>query len=83
MLPRMAQAQAKCKGSLYPPIAKQNEDMRGQAMGSLPPSYFIIGMRATPANTTGIPMTRPENVGVPPRCCAYSLDEETTMKKVT
>ena len=52
-------------------------------MYSLPPSYFIIGMSAIPAKTTGIPMTRPENVGVPPRCFAYSLDEETTMKNVT
>jgi len=31
----------------------------------------------------GIPMTRPENVAVPPRCCAYSFDDETIMKKVS
>lgn len=30
----------------------------------------------------GIPITRPENVEVPPRCCAYSLVDETIMKKL-
>lgn len=34
-----------------------------------------------PENTVGIPMTIPENTEVPPRCIAYSLEDDTTIKK--
>lgn len=36
-----------------------------------------------PENSVGIPMTRPEKVDVPPRCCAYALDDDTMMKNDT
>lgn len=41
----------------------------------------MSGMRAKPENTVGIPMTRPENVDVPPKCSAYRFEEDTIMKK--
>ena len=44
-------------------------------------SNLIRGIRARPENTVGIPITRPEKVDEPPRCSAYRLDDETTMKK--
>jgi hypothetical protein len=47
---------------------------------NLPWSNFISGIKATPENKVGIPMTRPENVDPPPRCSAYRLDDETMIK---
>ena len=46
-------------------------------------SIFIKGSKAMPENTVGIPITRPEKVDVPPKCPAYSFDEDTMMKKDT
>jgi hypothetical protein len=43
-------------------------------------SYFIRGSITMPETAVGIPMTIPENVEVPPKCFAYSLDEDTIMK---
>jgi hypothetical protein len=48
---------------------------------NVPPSSFNIGSNASPENTVGMPITTPENVEFPPRCIAYSLDDETMMKK--
>lgn len=42
-----------------------------------------MGIKARPENTVGIPITIPENVESPPRCLAYSLDDETIIKKET
>ena len=47
----------------------------------LPLSSFIRGSKERPEKTVGIPMTTPENVDVPPRCWAYSLEDDTMIKK--
>lgn len=43
----------------------------------------MIGAKVTADTAGGIPMTRPENVAVPPRRSEYTLEEETAEKKVT
>jgi hypothetical protein len=48
-----------------------------------PLSYLVKGIRASPANTAGIPMTIPEKVAFPPKYSAYLFDDETTMKNDT
>ncbi len=53
------------------------------SMIRLPPSYRNRGIKVTADTTVGIPITTPEKVESPPRCCAYSLDEETMMKNET
>jgi hypothetical protein len=47
----------------------------------LPLSSFIKGSKERPEKTVGMPMTTPENVDVPPRCWAYSFDDDTMIKK--
>jgi len=39
------------------------------------------GMREMAATRGGMPMMIPEKVESPPRCWAYSLEEETIIKK--
>jgi hypothetical protein len=43
----------------------------------------MMGMSASAEMAVGMPMTMPEKVASPPRCLAYSLDDETTMKNET
>jgi hypothetical protein len=43
----------------------------------------MIGINARAEIAVGIPMTIPEKVESPPRRLAYSLDDETIMKKET
>ncbi len=40
----------------------------------------MSGTRVRPEINVGIPIVRPENVAVPPKCSAYELEDETTMK---
>lgn len=54
--------------------------MHTQHNGNLPLSYFNIGNIAKPANTVGMPITTPENAEVPPRCWAYSFDDDIMIK---
>jgi len=48
-----------------------------------PLSNLVIGMSARPPKTVGMPITRPENVGLPPKYSAYLADEDTMMKNET
>ena len=45
-----------------------------------PWSSFVSGINASPEKTVGIPITRPENVAVPPRYSAYWSEEDTIIK---
>ena len=46
-----------------------------------PLSNLSMGKIIKPENKVGIPITTPENTEVPPRCRAYSLEEDTMIKK--
>lgn len=45
-----------------------------------PLSYLVKGIKVSPANAAGIPMTTPEKVAFPPKYSAYLSDDEMMMK---
>lgn len=45
-----------------------------------PLSYLVKGIKASPANTAGMPMIMPEKVAFPPKYSAYLSDDGITMK---
>jgi len=81
----MAKQQLIWRGILYiPEDRKKGRKLKCSPRGgrglNIPLSYLVKGIKASPANTVGIPMTMPEKVAFPPKYSAYLLDEETTIK---
>jgi len=50
---------------------------------NIPLSYFVKGIKESPAKAVGMPMIIPEKVAFPPKYSAYLFDDETTMKNET